>query len=411
MNLKAGDVLGGRYELIQKIGSSGKAEAWLGSDKILERQVAIKFALSSNPEMRDAIERGAKITAKLSHPNILPQFDLGYDGDMVYSVAPILRGGSLRQVINDACNFSIIDLLRTLQQLASGIDYLASQSIVHRDLKPNNILLDEASQPYILDFGLALAGDEAIDFLGAGSVLYLAPEIFFEKPSSNLSDIYAFGILAFQCFTGEFPFRQTNTAALVHSIINDELASVRDYRPELPVGIDLVLHRLCAKNPEDRYQTASEAVDDLYRVFYSGQSNIEGKVFISYATKDKDYVHKLAAELRSAGVDIWIDQDIEQGSDWGDSIENALKACDLMLLITTEASMDSAYVNHEWSYFMGLGKPVYPFVPNTKLPDNIHPRLNRLQLVQGTGDMLADIQNIVTVLAGGNPKKLGGLDE
>ena len=80
MELKAGDVLGGRYELIQKIGSSGKAEAWLGSDKILERQVAIKFALSSNPEMRDAIERGAKITAKLSHPNILPQFDLGYDG-------------------------------------------------------------------------------------------------------------------------------------------------------------------------------------------------------------------------------------------------------------------------------------------------------------------------------------------
>jgi hypothetical protein len=122
-------------------------------------------------------------------------------------------------------------------------------------------------------------------------------------------------------------------------------------------------------------------------------------------------VHKLAAELRGVGVDIWIDQDIQQGSDWGDSIENALKACDMMLLITTEASMDSAYVSHEWSYFMGLGKPVYPFVPDTKLPENIHPRLNRLQLVQGTGDMLADIQNVVTVLAGGNPKKLAGLDK
>src|SRR5690606_33329346 len=144
-------------------------------------------------------------------------------------------------------------------------------------------------------------------------------------------------------------------------------------RPDLPIGVDVVIKRLTRHDPQERFHTATEASEALNHVFYSGKSNIDGKIFISYARKDSEYVHNLTKELRRIGLDIWIDQDIEPGSNWDEAIENALNDCDMMLLITTEASMSSEYVTHEWSYFMGGGKPVYPFIPQSPIPNNIHP--------------------------------------
>jgi len=245
-----------------------------------------------------------------------------------------------------------------------------------------------------------------------GTPAYISPEMAQGKTNySNHSpgvDLYSFGIVMYELLTGQLPFDDDNIQSLLLQHVNEDFPSCHSVRPELPVGLDLVFRRLCAKLPEDRYKTATAAVDDMYKVFYSGQSNIKGKIFMSYARKDSEYVHQLAKELRRIGLDIWIDQDIEPGSNWDEAIENALNDCDMMLLITTDASMSSEYVTHEWSYFMGGDKPVYPFIPQTPIPQNIHPRLSRVQHVVGTDDMLNNVARIVDVLAGGTPTRIDG---
>lgn len=418
--VQAGYVISERYKLTQKLGESGIGSIFRGQDLILKRIVAVRIAARNNlPEEKNMLFRDdgskhvlfheARTLARFFHPNILPIYDFGLSEGVFYTVMPLIE--EPKYIVDKMKDMSLLEKLRALQQLANAVDYLHEYDVIHRDISPSNIILNTKNQVFLIDFGLALAGDKEINRETTGTVSYMAPEVLQGDASSCISDIYAFGMVAFECLTGHYPFDTQFLAQLMDQIVKEDIPSVTKFHPELPIGVDLVLKRLCTKNPEDRYQTASEAVDELYHVFYSGQTKIEGKVFVSYARKDSEYVHALVNELRRFDIPLWIDLDIEQGSNWDDAIENALATCDAMLLITTPASLASEYVIHEWSYFMGLGKPVYPFIPETTLPDNIHPRLNRVQLVQGTGDMLVDIANVVTVLAGGNPKKLGGLDE
>jgi hypothetical protein len=186
------------------------------------------------------------------------------------------------------------------------------------------------------------------------------------------------------------------------------LPSVRKIKPHLPPGVDVVLDRLTRCEPEERYSSLAEAVDELARAFYSGQASIEGQVFISYARKDKDFVYELAKELRRVGLDLWIDQDIPPGANWDKSIEKALAQCDKLLLIVSPASMVSENVQDEWSYFLEEGKPVYPFIYEAT---ELSFRLRRRQYIMGAGDLLNDVAGIVDVLSGGTPTRLSVEDE
>ena len=409
--IKVGTVFNGRYEVQEAIYSGSSFQICLAQDKELQRPVAVK--LVRHRDVDKLLRDEALQMAKLEHPHLIPIYDFGVHDGRFFLVMRYISKQSMSHLLRERV-LSLNEILRIAQRIGNALSYLQTKGLVHGNLKASNVMLDSQLEPYLGNFvANFMSNEERLKSAfgrGFGTVYNLAPEHFLNKEITPATDLYAFGLMIYHCFTGQLPFKRSISFAQKQLDENIRLPSVHEHRPDLPIGTDLVLRRLSNEVPEQRYKTATEAVEELYRVFYSGQGNIDGKVFISYATKDKDYVHKLATELRNVGVDIWIDQDIEQGSNWDDSIEKALRAYDMLLLITTEASMDSAYVNHEWSYFMGAEKPVYPFVPNTKLPFNIHPRLNRLQLVHGTGDMLADIANIVSVLAGGNPKKLGGLD-
>jgi hypothetical protein len=155
-----------------------------------------------------------------------------------------------------------------------------------------------------------------------------------------------------------------------------------------------------AKNPDERYQTAREAVNDLNRIINSGQAIIEGKLFISYARKDEDFVHALVQELQNYHVQLWVDKNIEYGSAWDETIDSQLADCDAILVIATPASMASPYVTYEWSYFIGANKPVLPFVPNFALDSlDMHPRLSRVQFIKGSENMNQNVQQIIQVMS------------
>lgn len=405
------DVLGGRYQILERIQTGTLAEVWTAHDTVLERKVAVKIGWrqgdGQNPfNDRALFRREAQIAANLEHPHLLPVYDFGEQDDYAYLVGRYFNETLRDRLLEPSSGKLLPSLttLRLLQQLADAIDHLHQQGhITHGNLKPSTIVLDSQTgklHPYISDFGIA-----AIGVTNVGTPIYMSPEQLKDEATTTAVDLYAFGVIILECFTGQTPFPMDNINRTFYLKLQPEPQqySARRYRPELPIGVDVVIDRLTQMNPADRYPTAQAAIDELTRAFYSGQSSIEGKVFISYARKDQDYVHGLARQLRNIGVDIWIDQDISPGANWDHRIETALASCDKMLLILSPAAVASENVHDEWSYFLEHSKAVYPFIYQ---PCDMSFRLRRRQFITSTGDTLNDIAKIVDILAGGIPTSL-----
>ncbi|MGJ3240780.1 MAG: TIR domain-containing protein [Anaerolineae bacterium] len=387
-----------RYAVHEMIRRGSVSELWMVSDQVLNRRVALRIVkneLLSNQHYLARFEQESQIVASLEHPHIVPIYDYGIHGNRPFQIQ--------RQVGNDSLltwyfqqKKPILSsiLLRISQQVASALDFIHQHGIVHRALSANTIIMDEDAQPYLINFTVAQKLEDNHSSKDAAKYAVLSPE---EKQGSAVdipSDIYAFGLLLYSLFTGERePAYQSNQV----------VSKVRDFRPDLPIGVDVVVSRLLHSDPAQRYQSASDAIDDLMKAFYSGQSSVDGRVFISYARKDNDYVYTLARELRRIGLDIWIDQDIEPGANWDKTIESALAHCDKMLLIVSPDAMRSENVQDEWSYFLEEGKFVFPFIYREC---EMSFRLRRRQYITRTGDLLNDVARIVDVLAGGNPTRL-----
>jgi serine/threonine protein kinase len=377
MVLERASVISNRYEILENHPSPEPyLEYALALDLLLERKVILKVTVEkATHRFRERFLQEAQLLSRLEHPHIVPIYDYGLIGANAYQVQRFLSGGKLSDAMElNPEGLQIYTALRLAQRIGDSIHYVHRRNILHRALEAANILLDDDGEPYLSNFSLA-------NFIDAVS-------------NPIRSDLHAFGNLIFQLFTGKVPLHQ-------HERFRKPSHKVR---AGLPIGLDLIIQRL-TRADEAGYQSVSEALDDIQKIFFSRQGDIQGRVFISYATKNKDYVHALVNELRRLNVDVWIDQDIQKGTDWGDSIEDSLKATDIMLLILSESSSISEYVIHEWSFFMGLGKPVYPFVLHSSPPKAIHPRLGRLQHIMGTGDMFTDIARIIDVLATGNPSR------
>lgn len=390
--LQIGSIVSSRYKVEAFLKSGVGTELWQARDMKLRRQIIIRMVKDNYLDNSHYVARfahDAQVLAQLEHPHIVPIYDYGVHEERPFQIQRYIGIPTLEDVLTEKiAELDTMSLLRLLQQIASAIDYIHERGIVHRDLYPHNIIVDERNIPYLTNFSLALL------MKNHG----LAVEVFSDSKEASQDeiskDIFAFGLIAYQIVThGQKP----------RYLHNQFVNNVRHYRPDLPIGVDLVINRLAHADPEQRYSSAGEAVEDLYRAFYSGQSSIEGQIFISYARKDSEYVYTLAKELRRIGLDIWIDQDIEPGSNWDKTIEEALRDSEKMLLIVSPASMLSENVQDEWSYFLEEGKPVFPFIHQDC---EMSFRLRRRQYITSTEDLLSDIARIVDVLAGGNPTKL-----
>lgn len=405
MSLEQGEILAGRYEIEKLFRKGSVSELWSAQDTVLKRQIAVRIVkpeLMSNQHYLQRFEQESQIVAKLEHPHIAPIYDYGLHHERPFQVQRLVGIDSLLTwYFQRPKPIPSLLLLRVAQQLASALDFMHQRHIIHRSISANTVIMDDADQPYLINFTLAkdLMGKDIVSKEELVRYAVSSPE---EKSGASVdtsADIYAFGLLLYSLFTGERePIYQHNQV----------VSKVREFRPELPIGVDVVISRLLHSDPQQRYQLASDAINDLTQAFYSGQSSIEGRIFISYARKDSEYVYTLSRELRRIGLDIWIDQDIDPGLNWDNSIEEALQSCDKMLLIVSPDSMRSENVQDEWSYFLEEGKAVFPFVYKE---GEMSFRLRRRQYILSTGDFLNDVARIVDVLAGGNPTKASIMDE
>lgn len=408
----------GRYVIHTHIADGGMASVYKAYDPYLNRFVAIKVIkteLLSHPETFSAMfEQEASMMARLEHPNILPVYDYGYVDNMPYYVVRLVEDGTLEDLLKGG-KLAPLSVVKLVERLASAIDYFHSRNVIHRDLKPANILISQRSHPYISDFGLTSVAQSLVEQnVTAGSPFYMAPEQWMNKLDNPRSDLFALGIVVFQAFTGHYPIPEgfdPDSAVSIKqfrlSSRNKALPSIRRYLPELPIGVEVVLNRLTRFDPNERYSSATEAADALVQAFFSGQSNISGRVFISYSRKDSAYVYELAKQLIDVGVEIWIDRDIAPGRHWDRNIEEALNDCESMIVVLSPDSVASENVQDEWSYYLEQRKNVYPFVLRNC---NIPFRLRRKQYVVSNNDVFLDASQLVDVLAGGTPTRLSSID-
>jgi serine/threonine protein kinase len=292
MTLASGSRLG-PYEILSPIGAGGMGEVYRARDTRLERAVAVKVLpdhLSKSPEVRQRFEREAKTISQLSHPHICALYDVGHEGETEYLVMELLEGETLAERLGRG-TLALDQTLRYAMEIADALDKAHRQGIVHRDLKPGNIMLTKSGVK-LLDFGLAKGlpsarggGGEGITALPTqanltqegtilGTFQYMAPEQLEGKEADGRTDIFAFGAVLYEMLTGKKAFAGTSQASLISSILRDEPQPISQVQPTSPAALDRVVKTCLAKDPEERWQSASDLKRELRWIAESSQAGL-----------------------------------------------------------------------------------------------------------------------------------------
>ncbi len=269
MTLNTGDDFAG-YKIVERIGSGGMATVYQAYHERLDRQVAVKILHESfvrDDSFLERFEREARIIARLEHPHIVPIYDYAEFDGQPYIVMKFIEGGTLkRRAIKEG--IALDDMVRMMSMLADGLTYAHEMGVLHRDVKPSNILIDERDLPYISDFGLARiaqVGDSTISHdMMLGTPFYISPEqARGERDLSPATDVYAFAVILYELLTGQAPFGGDTAYAIVHEHIYTPPTPPSQINAELTSALDAVLLKALAKEPSQRYQTATALMRDL----------------------------------------------------------------------------------------------------------------------------------------------------
>jgi len=273
MTLSSGARLG-PYEVISRIGAGGMGEVWKARDTRLDRSVAVKIlpaAFANDAQLKIRFEREAKTISQLQHPNICTLFDVGDN----YLVMELLDGESLADRLARG-PLPMADVLRIGSQIGDALDRAHRAGVVHRDLKPGNVMITRTGAK-LLDFGLAKCGQTAsVDADQAtqhkpltqeGTVLgtfqYMAPEQLAGEEADARSDIFALGAVLYEMTTGKRAFDGKTKTSLVSQIVAGQPRAVREMQPMTPAALEHVIRRCLEKEPDHRWQSASDIAEEL----------------------------------------------------------------------------------------------------------------------------------------------------
>ncbi len=263
--------LADRYRIERELGAGGMATVYLAHDLKHDRPVAIKVL---RPELAavigaDRFLSEIRTTANLQHPHILPLFDSGAAGALLFYVMPYVEGESLRDRLTRDKQLSIPDAVRLATEVASALDYAHRRGIVHRDIKPENILLHDG-QALVADFGIALAASKAGDSrmtqtgMSLGTPAYMSPEqAMGERDIGPRSDIYALGAMTYEMLVGDPPFTGSTVQSIVAKVMTEKPIPPTRIRDTVPPNVEHAVLTALQKLPADRFASAKEFADAL----------------------------------------------------------------------------------------------------------------------------------------------------
>jgi len=260
------------YRIESVLGYGGMGIVYEATQLSLQRTVALKILsphFGNDPQFRERFRREGQLQAGIDHPHIVTVFEAGELNEGLFLAMRLVRGGTLKDMIV-ARELEGARTLRLLKPIADALDTAHEADLIHRDIKPQNILVGAREHAYLADFGLTKSSNQSgLTKTGqfVGTIDYISPEQILGKPTEAASDIYSLAAVLFECLAGVVPYPKPSDAAVLYAHISDPPPLVTDQRPELPSALDEVIARAMAKDPAERYGSASELIQEAERAF------------------------------------------------------------------------------------------------------------------------------------------------
>ncbi|WP_018254874.1 serine/threonine-protein kinase [Salinispora mooreana] len=258
--LSSGVKLGNRYRLDERIASGGMGDVWRGTDEVLGRTVAVKSllpALLDDPDFAERFRGEARTMATINHPGVVDIYDFGSDQQIAFLVMEHVEGEALLATLNRVGRLTSARTMALVAQAADALHAAHLEGIVHRDVKPGNLLVRPNGTLVLTDFGIARS-DLVAQLTAAGSVLgtasYISPEQATGAVATPASDVYALGVVAYQCLSGRRPFAGDNPLEIALQHVRD---TPRALPADIPPQVRAVVERAMAKDPADRWPSAA----------------------------------------------------------------------------------------------------------------------------------------------------------
>lgn len=270
MNL-IGKIIGNRYELLEEVGNGGMAKVYKAKDHVLNRYVAVKILkdeFTTDPDFVKRFNTEAQSAASLSDANIVSIYDVGHeeDSNLYYIVMELVKGKTLKEIINKEGSLSWKWAVNIAMQIASALAEAHKNGIVHRDIKPHNIIITEDGVAKVADFGIAKAvSNSTITAFGTtiGSVHYFSPEQAKGGLTDAKSDLYSLGVVMYEMLTGKVPFDADTAVSVALKHMQEEPVEPKEINDEIPQAVNDIVMKAMKKEPMERYQTAEDMIADL----------------------------------------------------------------------------------------------------------------------------------------------------
>lgn len=272
-SLAPGSAFAGRYQIEGLIGSGGMGTVYRAKDLELGDDVAIKTlrpGFTADFNALDRLKSETRLARRITHPNVVRTHDFGEWGGVYYLTMEYVEGITLRELIDAKGSLGAPSALAIGTQLAESLAVAHEQGVIHRDIKPQNLLLDEAGVLKVMDFGVARLAERTSMVTEAGMVLgtpsYMSPEQLLAEEVDARTDLYAVGVVLYECVTGKVPFEAGSTVSLIAKLLAEEPAPPEAINADVPPALSALILRLLAKKPDDRVQTATELARILTRL-------------------------------------------------------------------------------------------------------------------------------------------------
>jgi eukaryotic-like serine/threonine-protein kinase len=264
-----GDVLGGRYEILQLLGEGGMGAVYKAADRELDTFVALKVIrpeLASDPSILARFKQELLLAHQVTHRNVIRIYDLGEAQGVKFITMEFIEGKDLRSLIREKRKFTPEEAVDVIQQVCQALQAAHSVNVIHRDLKPQNIMRDGSGRILVMDFGLArtVAG-EGMTQTGAlvGTMEYMSPEQALGKDLDQRSDLFALGLILYEMLTGKTPFQAESALASLIKRTQERAKPVSDIDDQIPGALSGIVSKCLERDLDQRYQSGSDILSDL----------------------------------------------------------------------------------------------------------------------------------------------------